>query len=331
MPVMVQKLRRYLKRALKRSTTLKRTYFRLLSLYHRARLRGADLHRGSAEDARTEGVNPENVVWIFCTGRSGSTWLRGMMEELVECKVWEEPKVGQLFGEFYEGARRGRLASTNFVMGDPTRKAWMRALRSFVLDTARAAHPTITPQHYLIVKEPDGAVGAPLLMEALPESRMILLIRDPRDVAASALDAMRKGGWRYEWRNWGATERPVSADERPKFVKKHADNYLRHISNAKKAYDAHGGRKALIRYEDLKADTLETMRRLCSALQIPSDGEKLTQVVAKHAWENVPEKEKGPGKFYRKATPGGWREDLTSDQVKAIETITAPLLQEFYP
>jgi hypothetical protein len=73
------------------------------------------------------------------------------------------------------------------------------------------------------------------------------------------------------------------------------------------------------------------MRRLCSALQIPTDEEKLTRVVEKHSWENIPEKDKGEGKFYRKATLGGWRKDLTSDQVKAIESITAPLLREFYP
>jgi len=122
MPVRVRKLKHSLKRALKRSTTLRRTYFRLMSLHHGARLKGAGLHRGSAEDARTEGVNPENVVWNFCTGRSGSTWLRGTIEELAACKVWEEPKVGQLFGEFYDSARESRLVSTNFVMCDPTRK-----------------------------------------------------------------------------------------------------------------------------------------------------------------------------------------------------------------
>lgn len=129
----------------------------------------------------------------------------------------------------------------------------------------------------------------------------------------------------------GAEGRSVPADERPKFVKKHAENYLRHIGNAKKAYDAHGGQKALIRYEDLRADTLGSMRRLCSALRIPADEEKLIRIVEEHAWENVPEEQKEPGKFYRKATPGGWREDLSSDQVKVIETITAPLLKEFYP
>jgi hypothetical protein len=57
----------------------------------------------------------------------------------------------------------------------------------------------------------------------------------------------------------------------------------------------------------------------------------LTRAVEKHSWENVPEKEKGEGKFYRKASPGGWRKDLTLEQAKVVERITAPLLQEFYP
>ncbi len=64
------------------------------------------------------GVNPENVLWIFSTARSGTTWLRGMLADLLAgSEVWEEPKVGQLFGDFYE---RAQLGSTDFVMGDPT-------------------------------------------------------------------------------------------------------------------------------------------------------------------------------------------------------------------
>ncbi len=136
----------------------------------------------------------------------------------------------------------------------------------------------------------------------------------------------------YEWQNRGATGQRATADEKPDvFVKKRASKYLNQLDNAKKAYDTHEGPKALIRYEDLKANTLETMHYLCSALDIPVTEEKLAQIVEKHAWENVPEEEKGEGKFYRKAMPGGWRKDLTADQVRTIERITAPLLKEFYP
>jgi hypothetical protein len=115
------------------------------------------------------------------------------------------------------------------------------------------------------------------------------------------------------------------------FVRRHATAYLRNVGKAKEAYDAHKGRKVLVRYEELKADTRGTMGRLYSTLGITVDEGELSRAVEKHSWENIPEKEKGEGKFYRKAQPGGWREDLTPKQVSIVEEITAPLLEEFYP
>jgi hypothetical protein len=72
------------------------------------------------------------------------------------------------------------------------------------------------------------------------------------------------------------------------------------------------------------------MRRIYSTLEIPVDEGELARTVERNSWENIPEKKKGGGKFYRKATPGGWREDLTPKQIKQVETITAPLLEEYY-
>ncbi len=114
------------------------------------------------------------------------------------------------------------------------------------------------------------------------------------------------------------------------FVRNRSKKYLQHAGNAKKAYDAHGGPKVLVRYEDLRVNTLETMKRVYGVLGIPVDEEELARVVEKHSWENIPEEKKGEGKFYRKATPEGWREDLTPEQARIIEKITAPILEEFY-
>jgi hypothetical protein len=101
----------------KRSPKLRSIYFRLTSLRHQACLRGTLLRGGPEVNEHTTGVNPENVVWIFCTARSGSTWLRSMLDDLLDGEVWEEPKVGRLFGEFYARAKPTQLSRTNYVLG----------------------------------------------------------------------------------------------------------------------------------------------------------------------------------------------------------------------
>ena len=103
------------------------------------------------------------------------------------------------------------------------------------------------------------------------------------------------------------------------------------MGNAKMAYDAHTGPKALVRYEELRADTLGSMRRIYSTLGVTVNEEELARVVEEHSWENIPQEEKGEGKFYRKASPGSWREDLTPEQADMVEKVTAPLLKELYP
>jgi hypothetical protein len=276
-------------------------------------------------------IRPENIVWIFGNPKTGSTWLAFMMEELKAHAIWREPYVGELFGRlYYNWVGERHFESKHFILGGPPKKSWLNSVRSFVLSEASARFPGVANGGYLIIKEPNGSVGAPLLMEALPESRMIFLIRDPRDVAASAIDAAKKGSYMYERRKDGRRTAmfEMQADD---LVESMAARYLQNVGNVREAYEAHEGHKVFVRYEDLRSNTLETMKHLYSTLGIAVDEGELAQAVEKHSWENVLEEQKGEGKFYRKATPGGWREDLTPEQAETVERITAPLLKELYP
>jgi hypothetical protein len=279
------------------------------------------------------GVRPGNRVWIFGAARTGSTWRARMMDEMDGKTVWNEPLVGALFGNLYYDRAKHLIGKQgkHYILGDGYRQSWMAGIRDFTLREANNRFPQVTGEiRYLVVKEPNGSLGAPLIMEALPESRMILLVRDPRDAIASSIDARREGGWQYENRGKGAGE-PSRLERDPNtFVKNLAKNYVDRITNTKQAYDDHRGAKTLVRYEELRADTLGTMRRLYSELAIPVDDAALRRSVEKHSWENIPEEQKGEGKFYRKAKPGGWQDDLTPKQVKMVEDITAPVLEEFY-
>jgi len=273
-----------------------------------------------------EGVRPENIVWVLGSGRTGSSWLSSMMRTLPDHARWNEPNVGKLFGHFYyQRTLQGKEHKDNFILASGFRKTWLGSIRRVVLDGATARFPELAESGgYLVIKEPHGSLGAPLLMEALPESRMVFLVRDPKDVAASALHVSFV-------RQTPSTPRWQEAEEQPEeFVRMRAKDYLRDISHTKQAYEVHEGRKVLVRYEDLKADTLGTMGRIYSALEISVEEGELARAVKKGALENTPEDKKGPGTVRRRGTSGGWREDLTPQQVEIVERITAPLLKEFY-
>ena len=291
------------------------------------------------------------MVWIFGTGRSGSTWLASMLgepsgvigkpaprtQDRLGHKFWNEPLVGQLLGHFYTEVPSRQLQRENFIFSHSKRDVWLEGIRRLVMDGARTRFPEVSETGYLVIKEPNGSVGAPLLMEALPESRMVLLIRDPRDVVASALDRHRAGGIAHEKRGKdprrrAGADRSSRADSQPNaFVKGQAIRYVKNVTLARRAFDAHRGYKSLVRYEDLRAGPRDTMQRIHSDLNLPVMTEVISQAVATHTWENVPEEVKGQGKDRRKAKPGGWKEDLTPRQAEIVEDVTAPLLKELYP
>lgn len=272
-------------------------------------------------------VGEEQIIWMFGSPRTGSTWISGVMAETGKGKRWNEPHVGLLFGSFfYEkiGPDNELMNSPAFILGGPHRGAWLNSIKNFVLEGAAARYPGLGSDEYVVVKEPNGSIGAPLMTEAMPGSRLVFLLRDPRDVISSWIDAFKEGSWTATNREHD-TEEKLNAHTR--FL---SERYLKVVSQVQKAYEAHAGRKALVRYEDLRRDTLGAMKTMYEALGIEVDETGLRVAVEKHAWENIPAESKGAGKFYRKGTPGGWHEDLSPEQIRIVEEVTEPVLSRFY-
>jgi hypothetical protein len=282
---------------------------------------------GVAATGAQSPIRTEQLIWMFGHSRTGSTWLSWMMAELENQERWHEPYVGMLFGFFMFQKLKGRdtlLNNPTFIMGEPYREVWLKSISNFILEGAVARFPEFREEQYLVVKEPNGSIGAPLLLEATPGSRMIFLIRDPRDVVASRLDAFREGSWTGRNRDYSTAKKLMKGTRRL------ADDYLKVVSKVQEAYEAHPGEKALVRYEDLRYDTVGAMKAMYEALEVEADEAQLEAAVAKHSWARIPESEKGKDKFFRKAQPGSWRDDLSPGQVKLIEHVTGSIISKYY-
>ena len=157
--------------------------------------------------------------------------------------MWREPYVGALFGRlYYDWDGEKHFETKHFILGRRARESWLKSIRAFVLDEASARFVGVGNGGYLVIREPNGSIGAPLLLEALPESRMIFLVRDPRDIVASAVDATSKGSWLYKRRiEQGAGRDKVFSMQADALVERTAKMYVRNVGNSKQAYETHEG------------------------------------------------------------------------------------------
>lgn len=247
--------------------------------------------------------------------------MASMMGDLDGQEVWFEPNIGAMLSPYVLRTEK-RRGTKNFILSDNFSVVWMKAVRSLVLDGIAVRFPNLRETGgYVVIKEPTGSVGAKKLSEALPESRMILLVRDPRDVVASWKDALSEGAWHSNRvRGKGQNENDFSAARR-------AETYLKVVSQSLAAYESHPSPRTIVKYEDLVADTLGEMRRMYSEIGVDVNDGELARTVEKHSWKNIPDSEKGEGKFYRRGSPGGWKEDLTPEEIKLVEDITAPTME----
>jgi hypothetical protein len=93
-----------------------------------------------------------------------------------------------------------RRDAPDYFLSDRYAEAWRAPLRTLVLARLAAQADAISERHSLrdplaVIKEPNGSLGADLVMSLFPRSRLILLLRDGRDVVDSMLDAQAPGAW----------------------------------------------------------------------------------------------------------------------------------------
>jgi hypothetical protein len=280
------------------------------------------------------------LVWIFGSSRSGSTWLLRMLSEVDGVVPVDDPHLGHHLG-VWRPIPLAWAASPDppdlttlldlkkeqpgYFFSERYRDHWWEPLRHLIetrfeaqaqdhLDGFRG-DPTF------VVKEP-GSHVAGLLTDLFPQSTLVFLLRDGRDVVDSWLDAYQDGSWAIPE---GAF--PVAPWGRLALVRWLAEVWVFRTNEVRRAYEARDpSLRAMVRYEELRSETARTLERICSAIGLPAGSAE--RIAERHSYEQVPADERGEAKAIRSASPGSWKENLTAEERQAAEEIMGPTLAE---
>jgi sulfotransferase family protein len=272
---------------------------------------------------------------------AGTTWVLNQLGRADNVAKIDEPGIGVHLGVFlheFFGAPAAtfpperslmnqlRSEEKHYFFAERYADAWRPHLRALVLARFAAQLEDVGKAGALCaVKEPNGSQAAELLLDVLPGSRLLWILRDGRDVVDSELDGILPGGWMERYgANWDMTEA-----ERLRYVEDRAVRWLRRTGYVQAAYDRlPDDQRLLVRYEDLRANTAGELQRIFDWLGHPLEPGEAQRIADAHAFERIPADDTGRGKFARSATPGGWRDSLSAQEQERVEAAIGPKLRE---
>jgi len=272
----------------------------------------------------------KNLVWVFADRRSGTTWLA--LELLsYQTKNMDEPLIGLHLGRYVhtkDGIKRTiemQDERSDYFLSKKYKKSWNFFLRKLILNRIYNQFETLNEK--IIIKEPTGSIAADILADCLPNSKIIILLRDPRDIIDSQIDEVSNGGWEIELKK-GARE-PLTEKKRNNIIKGTAIYWIGLMEILLNTYEKHSENlKYILRYEDLRKNTLPELQKLYQFIGINIDENNLKKIIDKFSFENIPEEKKGKGKFRRFATPGKWKENLNDEEKAVLNDILKDTLKK---
>ncbi len=254
----------------------------------------------------TAWVTHVDTLFVVGAPRSGTTWVRRLLLDLPGVVGGVESHFFTALGPAlvsYDltAASTRRIGLSQYVPRDELvgeiRRLWGRWMGPLVTAAPDA--------RVLVEKTPGHALLLDQIVDVLPRSRFVHVVRDGRAVVASLLAAAE--GWGKEWA--------------PRRTRHAARLWVKHVEAARAAGARLGPERYLeVRYESLHADAAARLREIARFAGIEASDEQVALAVRRHDAENVRAGQGGddwaaePKGFLGGATPEGWRRQLTWSQ-----------------
>ncbi len=209
-----------------------------------------------------------------------------------------------------------RRDDPDYFFSAASEPVWRPKLRTLIL--ARFASQ-LGDGRYAVIKEPHGSQSAELLMSLFPQSRLIFLARDGRDVVDSMLDAVRRDGWLIGLLSG------YRSMERSRALRSQAYLWRWRMEAARTAFESHPEElRMFVRYEDLRQDPVTLIETVADWLEL--DPGPMVELAARSTPDQVPNKSRGT--FIRSGAPAGWREHLSATEQAELNEILEDTLLE---
>jgi sulfotransferase family protein len=280
------------------------------------------------------------TIWLASYPKSGNTWFRLLVANLsakdgkpVDINTRPERGPGASEREPFEFLS---LIDTGLLTHDEIDGLRPRVYEEMARDTDGEEGGTGNPSEvrFMLVHDAYSLTpnGEPLLSGA---DGAILIVRDPRDVAPSLANHMR-----------ASIDQAIACMNDPR-DEAHAQpgRFYGLFRQRSRSWSGHAGSWLeqtdipvhVVRYEDMKADTIGTFGRALKFAGEPAGDDDIRRAVAFADFAELrrQEEEKGfserpvkpGGPFFRRGEAGAWRDELNAEQVALIEAAHAPMMR----
>ncbi|MCC6906458.1 MAG: sulfotransferase [Phycisphaerales bacterium] len=259
---------------------------------------------------RTARVDQLDKLFIIGCGKSGTTWLRHMLNGHPQIVVQGEgsfawrllPHFFQAIDAFNAHQQQGQPPVTHFDPGDRAVMARLLIDTQFAryLEHARQEGRDLSALRYVGDKTPQHTIAIGPLSALYPNCRFVHIMRDPRDVAVS--------GWFHDGKDSGRTFE--------QFIRHYMNEvWPLQVGSARRDGPPLGaGRYFELRYRDLLGDEELWLRRILDFLEVDATGDIISRCREAGSFKRLSGgRERGQedaSNFYRKGVAGDWRNHL---------------------
>lgn len=278
---------------------------------------------------------PYTLLFVVGSPRSGTTWVQLLLDKSPDVATAPET---QIFAYYLDHFRKQWLVEHTGPAAELQGGAGLCRLLSdedflelcahsarFVLDRIRDRRPDAS---VVLEKSPRHAVIADWILDVFPDAFILHVIRDPRDAAASMMEAARSWG-----RGW-APPNPIDA----------ARLWRVHVEGARRARGK-TQRYREVRYETLRESPGSVLSDVLEWLEIPQDEGFCRDAAEACALDRLRKKStspsgeensgsmpvpggRSPKGFFGRGSVGGWKDRIGRRNARSVESVCYGLMKE---